>query len=230
METKITFIYGLYEKNNPETIRYIGKSNYPNRRLKSHIYEAISNKTNTIKSNWIKSVLNKNEKIGLKLLKICPLSEYEFYETEFIKLYKSDKLTNSDDTGQGNQNRKIEIIENAVEKISKKVYQFDLNANYINEFKSARETGRQLNIDHSNIIRCCNEIIKHTNGFIFRYNKDEKIEPILLPNSIKKLIIEIDDEGNKINEWKSLMDCSRDTGIDNGNLNHIKRRIFQFIK
>jgi hypothetical protein len=235
MQTLITFIYGLYEINNPNTIRYIGKTNNPSTRLRDHLSEAKRSKYNNHRLCWIRSTITNNEPIGLKVLKVCPLSDFVFYETEFIKLYKSDKLTNSDDSGQGNINRKREIIENAAEKISKKVYQFDLNGIFINEYKSARFASRELNIDHSHIIRCCNGVIKHTNKFIFKY-KNEKPEPILLPNAVKKSIMEIDINGNIINKWKSLMDCSRDTKIDNGNLSrvcngklpHIRKRIFKF--
>jgi L-threonylcarbamoyladenylate synthase len=49
-------------------------------------------------------------------------------------------------------------------------------------------------------------------------------------------VIEVDLQGNQLGEWISLMDCSRNTGIDNGNLSrvcngklkHIKGRIFKF--
>ena len=229
--TNITYIYGLYDFNEPNIIKYIGKSNNPKKRLSFHKWERKTNQL-TKKINWIKSV---DGKISMKILKICPLSDYELHETFCIKLYKSDKLTNSDETGKGNKNKAKEIV--LEKKLSKKVYQFDINGNFIKEFKSARETGRLLNIHHSHIIRCCNNIIKHTNGFIFKYNKDEKIISIINPNAMKKTVIEYDRKGNKINEWKSLMDCCRETKIDNGNLSKvcnnklpsIKGRFFKFI-
>ena len=229
----MTYIYGLYNSLEPDVIRYIGKSNNPIKRLKEHI--RCIKYDNTYKSNWIKS-FDAQKYLKIKILAICPLNEYEKCEEKYIKLYKSDKLTNSDSSGQGNVGRKKEIIDKGIEKISKTVYQFDLDGNYITEFKSVREASRQLLINHSQITRACNGVAKHANGFIFRYDKDSIIEQIKIPNAIKKSIIETDSMGRQINEWKSLMECSRQTGIDNGNISkvcnvkliHIKKRYFRF--
>lgn len=231
--TDITYIYGLYDLKKPNTIRYIGKSNNPKRRLTAHKWERRS-KLSTRKINWIKSL---DGKIGMKILKICPLSDFEEYEANIIQLYKSENLTNSDESGQGNKGRKSDITELSAKKISKKVYQFDINGNYIKEYPSIRQASRELNIYHSHIIRCCNGEIKHTTGFIFTHNKNKKIDKIDKPNAIKKMVIETDINGQEINKWKSLMECSRHTGIDNGNLSRvcnnklhsIKGRFFKFI-
>jgi hypothetical protein len=232
MKTDITYIYALFNNVEPDIIRYVGKSNCPLKRLKEHITE--SKKYDTYKCKWLRSIDSKD--LRIKILAICPKNEYELFEEKYIKENKSDKLTNSDESGQGNINRKKEIIDKGIDKISKKVFQFDLYGNFITEFKSVREASRQLNIDHSQIARACNGIAKHSNGFIFKYNKDIDIEPLKNPNSVKKTIIEIDSNNNIINEWISIMECSRDTKIDNGNLsrvcngkrNHIKGRFFRF--
>ena len=61
------------------------------------------------------------------------------------------------------------------------------------------------------------------NPDIIRYigKSNSIIEQITIPNAVKKSVIEIDNNGNEINKWKSLMDCSRETGIDNGNLSKV---------
>ena len=218
--TTITYIYGLYDIKTPDIIRYIGKSNKPRERLYQHRSDYMA-KENTPKINWIKSVKLHNSKIEMKILKVCPLDSFELYEGQFIKYYKSDKLTNSEETGQGNIGKRKIIKENTFNSISKIVYQFDLDGNYITEFKSVREASRQLLINHSQITRACNGVAKHANGFIFRYDKDSIIEQIKIPNAIKKSIIETDSMGRQINEWKSLMECSRQTGIDNGNISKV---------
>ena len=233
MKTDIAYIYALIDPYD-EIVRYIGKTIHPSKRINEHIRE--SKKYNHHRAIWIRSLLKKDKKPILKVLKICPLSEFIIYETKFIQLYKSDKLTNSDESGSGNTNRKREIVEEAAKKHSKKVYQFDLSGNYIQEFKSTRDAARKMNTLHSHISRCCNGIFKHTGGFIYSYDMNSKIEKVLIPNAIKKPIIEVDYYGNIINEWKSLMDCSRDTKIDNGNIsrvcngtrNNVKGRIFRF--
>jgi group I intron endonuclease len=55
-------------------------------------------------------------------------------------------------------------------KLRKKVGQYDLEKNLIQEFESAREASRQLNIDCGVISKCCRGInYKSTHGFIFKY-------------------------------------------------------------
>jgi hypothetical protein len=232
MLTKIAYIYALIDPNS-HLVRYIGKSVNPKSRLRSHISE--TKIYNHYRSRWIKSLLKKNQIPIMKILKICALTDFEKYEAEYINLYKSRKLTNSDNSGKGNIGRRKSIINKSITKISKKVYQYDLDGNFIEEFKSVRFASRKLKINHSYIVRCCKNEYKHTFGYIFSYIKGG-ILPVTNPNALKKKIIEIDNNGIIINEWKSLMDCSRETLIDNGNLSKvcnnilpkIKGRIFQF--
>lgn len=55
---------------------------------------------------------------------------------------------------------------------SKCVVQLSLSLEYINKFGSAREAARELKIDPSGIIRCCNGQLKQTKGFKFLYYSD----------------------------------------------------------
>ena len=157
--TEIAYIYALLEPTTLE-VRYIGKTINPKNRLVGHINE--SKYFDHYRARWIKSLTSKGLKPLFKILKICPLIEFVKYETEFIKLYSSGRLVNSDETGQGNVGRRQEIVDKASEKISKIVYQYDLDGIYIREYKSVREAGRVLNIYHSHILRCCNGLYKHT--------------------------------------------------------------------
>lgn len=232
--TEIAYIYGLVDPRNNK-IRYIGKTINPKSRMYSHFNEI--KYYNTYKSRWIKKILSLKLKPIMKILKICPLEDFEKYEAEYIKIYKLNNLVNSDEAGQGNIGRRKEIIEKSIEKISKIVYQYDINGNYIKKYKSVREASRNLNIDHSHIVRCCNGTNKHTKGFIFKYEYNKNVKPVENPNALKKKVAELDAYGNIIKTWNSLMDCCRDTGIDNGNLSRvcsnkqksIKKRHFTYI-
>ena len=51
----------------------------------------------------------------------------------------------------------------------KPVSQFDKNNNFIATYPSAREAGRQLNLDSSSISKCCKYKLKTVGGFIFKY-------------------------------------------------------------
>lgn len=230
--TEIAYIYSLIDPREVDIVRYVGKSVCPKDRLRDHIKNY--RKTNYRSSFWIKSIIKEGVIPKMKILKICPLSEYEIHELYFVKKYKSDKLTNLDETGLGHTGRKRELIENANYN-RKIVYQYDLNGNFIKKFKSARDAGRKLNINHSHIIRCCNMVLKHTHCYIFSYTK-KKFNPILNPNAVKKKVIEVDSNGGVIDQWNSIGECSRNIKIDNGNLSRvcngklksIKGRYFKF--
>lgn len=218
MKTEIAYIYALLDPRNNE-VRYIGKTINPKRRLVEHLND--SKREYNYRAMWIKSLLKENLKPLIKFLKICPLSEFVKYETEYIKLYKNDKLTNSDETGQGSIGRRPEILDKVSEKMGRMVYQYDLNGNFIKDYKSVRTAATKLNLSHSNISRSCNGISKHSGGFIFRYEKDNNIIEITNPNAIRKLVIEVDSDNIEINRWSSVMDCARETGIDNSNISRV---------
>lgn len=55
---------------------------------------------------------------------------------------------------------------------SKRVVQLSLDFEYINEFGSAREAARELKIDSSCVIRCCNGKLNKSKGFKFMYYDD----------------------------------------------------------
>ncbi len=231
MKTDIAYIYALIDPTNDE-VRYIGKSIEPMKRLREHI----CSNDNTYRGKWVKSLIKENYKPKMKILKICPLSEFVEHETYYISQYDFDRLTNSDRGGQGNIDRRRDVIDKSIEKISRIVYQFDLNGNFIKEHKSVREASREIGLSHTNISRCCNGIYKHSRGFIFRYDKVIVVEKLENPNAVKKLVIEVDINGIEIDRWDSIMECSRKTGLDNGNLSRVlnglrtkhKGRYFKF--
>lgn len=219
MKTDIAYIYALIDPRD-ESIRYIGKTINPKSRMSCHISECKKSDRN-YRLNWVRNLLSNGLHPKMKILKICSLSDFIQWESFYIEMYQSDLLTNGDTTGQGNIGRKREIIDQSVQKISKTVYQFDLNGEFIREWGSTREASRHLNISHGNISKCCNGVFKNANMYIFRYDRNSKIDPINNPNAQKKKVIEIDKNGLIIDQWDCLMDCSRQTGIDNGNLSRV---------
>ena len=231
---EIAYIYGLVDPRNNK-IRYVGKTINPKNRLIEHISE--SKKLNLVnyRLKWIRKLTSLGLEPNMIILRSCSIEDYEKYETEYIKIYSENILTNSDETGQGNKKRKRDVLDRQSENSGKKVYQYDLSGNFIKEYRSVRLAAKELSLSHGNIARCCNGIFKHTGSYIFKYEMSNIIK-LENPNAAKKIVIELDLNNNIINEWKSIMDCSRDTGIDNGNLSRvcnykipkIKGRVFRF--
>lgn len=231
--TEIAYIYILIDPRD-NVIRYVGKTIHPKTRLRDHIYE--SKNYDHHRAKWLRSLIKKGIKPILKIIKICPLSEFEIHETYFISLFYSRKLTNSDSTGQGfSSGVRKSIRIKAKKKLEKIVYQYNLSSELINTFKSVEYAGKKLKISPGNISKCCNYKVTHASGFIFRYN-EEFVDKLFHANAVKKSVIELDKNDNPIKEWNSVMNCSRDTGIDSGNLSkvcnnkltHIHKRIFRF--
>lgn len=61
--------------------------------------------------------------------------------------------------------------ERVSKKLSKKVYQYDLNKNYIREFESATYAERNYGIKRTGISDCCNGRTKTYKGFIYSFNR-----------------------------------------------------------
>ena len=59
-----------------------------------------------------------------------------------------------------------ELPEFKTYKTHRKVYQYDLEGNFIAEFKNALEAGKSLGKDNSSIVRCCNKQQKTAHNFI----------------------------------------------------------------
>ena len=92
-----TFIYSLeYPVGN---VRYIGKSDFPEKRLKRHIQEA-KRRNKSHKDKWINSL---NEIPILKIIEEVFYSEWHFKEIYWIKSFKEKgyKLVNGTDGGEG---------------------------------------------------------------------------------------------------------------------------------
>jgi len=235
--TIVTYIYFLKDINSHEP-RYIGKSNNPFKRLRQHKYNALRTKSPTYKQRWIRKVINNDSDIECVILEVCDIDKFEIVEKKWMDYFKEYgyDLTNSDDTGQGNTNRRRDIIDGAAEKISKKVFKFDLNGLFLKEYKSCREAGRVLGISHGNIVKCCNGVFKHTAGYIFRYDRDCEIEPIGEPNAVKKEVVEVCVDGVVLDNWSSISECGQQTNINpahisrccNDKMKRIKGRYFRF--
>lgn len=67
------------------------------------------------------------------------------------------------------ENVKMGLYEQKTNKSAKKVGQYSLNGEYLNEYMSAAEAARQLNLDSSTISKVCRGKNKSHGGFIFKY-------------------------------------------------------------
>lgn len=97
------YIYALVDLRD-NSIRYIGKANNIISRKKTHIYESINSKPgSTKKCDWIRKVYNSGFEIDIIEIDIVNKTEWQFWETFYIDLFKTWRfdLTNMTKGGDG---------------------------------------------------------------------------------------------------------------------------------
>jgi|LauGreDrversion4_2_1035121.scaffolds.fasta_scaffold13238_4 predicted GIY-YIG superfamily endonuclease len=99
------YIYGLCT-NVDDTIRYIGKTNNLQKRLKSHYSQR--NVSKTYKNNWINKVIDDGNKIIISIIEEVNFEEWQEREIFWIEKYKSN-LTNTSKGGLGGSGKKYNI-------------------------------------------------------------------------------------------------------------------------
>jgi hypothetical protein len=98
-----------------------------------------------------------------------------------------------------------------------KVYQYDLNGNFINEFDSVADASDKLKIGKTGIWSVLNNYqnIKRYKNFIFSYELKHKVEPyVKAESSLSKIVYKYDLEGNFLKEYKSANDASKKLKIN----------------
>lgn len=105
-----------------------------------------------------------------------------------------------------------------------KVYQYDLDGNFISEFSSTREAERETGISHTQIGNCCNGKLNTAGGYVWSYDEYEKIE--VKKDSKKKSVVQIDPETYElINVFESLKDASERTKTNKNSISNVVREI-----
>ena len=100
--------------------------------------------------------------------------------------------------------------------VTRSVCQYDTQGNFIAEYKSVKEASEITGINKTTISSCVarnNPAIKFAGGFIWRYEKVDKLSEI--PENKRKVvsIAQYDLQGNLIHIFKSMSDASKETGI-----------------
>lgn len=143
----------------------------------------------------------------------------ENMEIKLIREYN----TTDDNFGYNIQNggySRGKMAESSKEKISlangSPIYQYDrYTGEFIDEYRSAAEAGRILNIRHEAITSVCNKRAKSIGGYIFRHKSEDlkygeplpKIEFEESSNTHLRPVVQYDKQGNYIAEYPSIKDA-----------------------
>lgn len=140
-------------------------------------------------------------------------------EKDLIRKYKTTDRKYGYNISIGGDNGAIGAFNN---RLSKKVYLYDIEGNYIREFPSMMEAERITGINNSAICSCCKGKIAYTKDYRWSYEKEDKLIPIDKENHffntvIKeqcKEIFQYTLEGNYIQKFNSLSEASLKTNSD----------------
>lgn len=103
----------------------------------------------------------------------------------------------------------------SVDKCSRCVYQYDLNGNFIEKYKSLSEVGRLFNTTATAISRACRKHMATCRGFQWRYDLED-VNPCKTHSRRKeflKIVYQYDKDYNLINTFKGAREASEQTNV-----------------
>ncbi len=215
-------IAGIYHiKNCCNNKLYIGSSINILERWKVHKYQLNKNTHDNkyLQNAWNKYGQNNFEFQIIKL--ITNLNEIINEEQKYVNNlnvcdrnigYNICRIVNipPDNTGNiRNDLRNYNLI-----KKSQKVYQFNINREFIKCYDSIRQASRELNVCVSNIARAAKGQLKISKGFIWSYERNISDDKFLnLNHPASKKIIQKTKDGEFIKIWDSMNQAANNLGI-----------------
>lgn len=205
-------IYLLRDPNTKE-VKYVGKTatSLPER-LVSHLHESYHKKRKQMvfKGKWILSLLEVNQIPIIELIEEVLPEDSSNREKYWIRNYEECcSLFNAMFSTKNFIHR---------EDLHKKVFQYDLNGNFISEWKSLTEVESKLGIPTGNIIQSCKGKRKLGGKFIWRYYMLDKVNEYKI-DSFKKPVFSYDFDGNFVKAYSS----ARETIIDGFNFKNVSQ-------
>ena len=172
------YIYILKDPISNE-VRYVGKSNNPQNRLKRHLSESNLIESWTPKNKWLLSLRKDNLSPIMEIIDSTDLDDINELEVYWIKHYHDlgVRLTNGTDGGDGfdwtgrkHSNKSIERLR-LCHPSRKEIIQFELDNKIVKIYNSIHECENITVLSRSHIIKCCKDIKSYmtVGGFYFRY-------------------------------------------------------------
>lgn len=143
-------------------------------------------------------------------------SEAEQAEISLISLYNT---TNSDFGYNVASGGNIGI--SSIDRLSKEIYQYDINGKYIQCFKSVSDAAFSLNETHCKIASACRNGLNHIScGYRWSYKYEgENLNKNQMYNSNYRIEVhQYDILGNYIASYNSITEAEKATGINNSNI------------
>lgn len=195
---------------------YVGKAANLLRRYNDH-KSALRNNRHC--NQILQRTYNKDRKLIMEVIQKLDIYDEtsDDIELEFIKKYDSC-----------NHKVGMNIInEKLPKRPTRKIDVYDKEYNFVTTYNSIKETSEKLKVNRSSIPMICmgkGGYKFSKNGYHFRYHGENIIKPvkreyIFVPKpSIRKVIIQLDLEGNYIKEWCSITEASKILGLQESSI------------
>lgn len=122
--------------------------------------------------------------------------------------------TNKHNSNWGTRNERI-VAALTNGPCSKKIFQYTLDGSFLREWPSGKEVTRKLGFDQRNISACCLGKQDTAYGYIWRYDRDDHLEPVdKFNNSHSKQVCQYGIDGALIRKWPSFAEIKRILGFD----------------
>ena len=220
MKNNKIFIYTLSTQEEPNNIRYIGKTNDPKNRIERHLQPYYLNE-NTYKSKWLKSEIKKGYTPILNIIDVVEEDNWQFWEIYWIEQFKAwnFNLTNGTIGGDG-----IILNKNTINKRN--------NTRIENTYLKNKEEFDFYKIKKIKsmwsgeiICNCCKNIIKYKKNKrcyllkeIRRFYKENRICEQCDLQRKKKKLIQLNSNNEKINTFESIRFACIETGVDRSSI------------
>jgi group I intron endonuclease len=233
---------GIYKITNPTGRIYIGKSIDINKR---HIqYKNGHTKSQPKLHNSLKKYGWLNHKV--EVIEECKENSLDKREEYWINYYDSVKnglnLTYGGDGGRKSEITKKRISnshrgmkkpwagfnklsQHHIKKLQKSrinvmniIYQYNLKGEFIREYQNPKQASIHLGINNGYLHTILDDLDKTLGGFRFTRTKYENLPPIKKWNGNRKIVIEMDLQGNYIKEWGSAKEAALSLGIKTQNI------------
>lgn len=194
----MTFIYSLAD---PETghIRYVGKSNQPEYRLKTHRRAEHSKK-----GRWVAGLTKRGLRPVMEVLDEVPDADWIFWEQHWIQVVEGwgFRLLNMDRGGLGNHRLTAEITAKIsaslkgrpATRLKRPIHSYALTGEYVESFASVTAAAVALGGSHGNICRAMRARIA-SSGRGWSY---ERVERLDLPNYANGVYVQSEEARRKI--------------------------------
>jgi hypothetical protein len=167
---------------------------------------------NTIFNNWINSNFSSEKSISID--RLDSTKGYSFDNIQLVT-WLENRLNWKSELKRLRKNKSKHLKKHF--DTYHKVFQFDLNGNYVNEYESITKASFETNLNRSNILRSISTNLL-AGGYIWlddtvvnlKEAVDKKLSNILNGDKRSKAIYQIDINGNVIKQYHKLSDVVKD--------------------